>query len=101
MPLITTEEGDKFGKSAGNAVWLDSNKTSPFSFYQYFLRTKDSEIEKLLNYFTFHSVPEIKNIMKRHNEQPEKRIAQTTLAEFLTLLVHGSMYNILYNNYNF
>lgn len=90
LPLVTTEEGDKFGKSAGNAIWLDPKKTSPYSLYQFFIRTKDSEVEKLLKLFTFYSTGEIKDIMFKHKEHPEERYPQICLAEQLTTLVHGS-----------
>ncbi|XP_001361216.2 tyrosine--tRNA ligase, mitochondrial [Drosophila persimilis] len=89
LPIVTNEEGDKFGKSAGNAVWLDENKTSPFALYQFFLRMPDSEAEKLLKLFTFIPLPEIEQLMQEHEKEPEKRKAQTLLAEDVTLLVHG------------
>jgi len=89
LPLVTTEEGDKFGKSAGNAVWLDGNKTSPFALYQFFLRMPDSEVEKLLKLFTFIPLPQVEQLMLEHRKEPEKRKAQTLLAEDVTLLVHG------------
>ncbi|XP_041978460.1 tyrosine--tRNA ligase, mitochondrial [Aricia agestis] len=89
LPLVTTEEGDKFGKSAGNALWLDPMKTSPYSLYQYFIRTKDSDVERLLKLFTFYSLGEIKDIMHKHNQHPEQRYPQQCLAEQLTTLVHG------------
>ncbi|XP_019760313.1 tyrosine--tRNA ligase, mitochondrial isoform X2 [Dendroctonus ponderosae] len=90
VPLITSEMGDKFGKSAGNAVWLSPDKTSPFSLYQFWMRQPDSEVAKLLKLFTFQSVGSISDIMRRHQQEPELRIPQTTLAEQVTLLVHGS-----------
>lgn len=89
LPLVTTEEGDKFGKSVGNAVWLDGNKTSPFALYQFFLRMPDSEVEKLLKLFTFIPLPQVEQLMREHTKEPEKRKAQTLLAEDVTLLVHG------------
>ncbi|XP_026751469.1 tyrosine--tRNA ligase, mitochondrial [Galleria mellonella] len=89
LPLVTTEEGDKFGKSAGNAIWLNPEKTSPFSLYQYFVRTKDTDVERLLKLFTFYSLGEIKDIMFKHKQHPEQRYPQTCLAEQLTTLVHG------------
>lgn len=91
MPLVTTEEGDKFGKSAGNALWLDSKKTSPFSLYQYFIRTKDSDVERLLKLFTFYKLGEISDIMFKHRQHPEQRYPQQCLAEQLTTLVHGGI----------
>lgn len=89
LPIVTNEEGDKFGKSAGNAVWLDENKTSPFALYQFFMRMPDSEVEKLLKLFTFIPLPEVEQLMQEHIKEPEKRKAQTLLAEDVTLLVHG------------
>lgn len=89
MPLITTEMGDKFGKSAGNAVWLSPEQTSPFTFYQFWIRLSDDDAEKMLNLFTFESVGSISDIMRRHKEKPELRLAQNKLAENITLLVHG------------
>uniref|UniRef100_A0A0K8VEW0 Tyrosine--tRNA ligase n=1 Tax=Bactrocera latifrons TaxID=174628 RepID=A0A0K8VEW0_BACLA len=89
LPLVTNEEGDKFGKSAGNAVWLDEEKTSAFALYQFFVRMPDSEVEKLLKLFTFIPLPEVELLMREHNREPEKRKAQTLLAEDVTLLVHG------------
>lgn len=91
LPIVTNEEGDKFGKSAGNAVWLDDNKTSSFSLYQFFVRMPDSEVEKLLKLFTFIPIKEIEFLMDEHRKEPEKRKAQTMLAEDVTLLVHGGI----------
>lgn len=89
MPLVTTEMGDKLGKSAGNAVWLSNKKTSPFSFYQFWIRTPDSSVEKMLLLFTFDSVGSIRDLLKRHRANPELRLPQKRLAELVTLLVHG------------
>ncbi|ALC41909.1 CG16912 [Drosophila busckii] len=89
LPIVTNEEGDKFGKSAGNAIWLDESKTSPFALYQFFMRMPDSEVEKLLKLFTFIPLPEVAQLMQEHAREPEKRKAQTLLAEDVTLLVHG------------
>lgn len=99
LPLVTTEEGDKFGKSAGNALWLNPEKTSPFSLYQYFIRTKDSDVERLLKLFTFYTLGEIKDIMHKHSRHPEDRYPQNCLAEQLTTLVHGGNKNIFYIKY--
>ena len=67
IPLVTNEAGDKFGKSAGNAVWLSSFKTSPFELYQFFMRCKDADVEKLLRLFTFLPVEEISHLMSKQN----------------------------------
>ena len=66
LPLVTTETGHKFGKSAGNAVWLNADKSLPFELYQFFVRCKDSEVERLLRLFTFESLSSIDNLMRRH-----------------------------------
>ncbi|KAF7987269.1 hypothetical protein HCN44_003031 [Aphidius gifuensis] len=89
LPLITSEGGKKFGKSLGNAIWLSSNKSSSFSLYQFFMRTKDSDVDNYLKLFTFLKLDEIKSIINKQNLEPEKRYAQRKLAEQVTLLVHG------------
>jgi tyrosyl-tRNA synthetase len=89
FPLLTTSSGEKFGKSAGNAVWLDPAKTSPYQFYQYWIRTEDAEVEKLLKLFTFLEVGEIATILTTHQQAPEQRVAQKRLAMEMTRLVHG------------
>lgn len=91
VPLITSETGDKYGKSAGNAVWLDSTKTSPFDMYQFFLRTKDEDVEKLLKIFTLRKDDEIAGIMRKQVSNPESRYAQKVLAADVTRLVHGGI----------
>ena len=89
MPLILDAQGNKFGKSEGNALWLDINKTSAYEIYQYLINTDDSKVEEYLKVFTFLTKEEIEDIMNKHNEQPELRIAQKALAkEFITDL-HG------------
>jgi tyrosyl-tRNA synthetase len=89
LPIITNREGDKFGKSAGNAVWLNEKKTSHFAFYQFFIRIPDLEVENLLKLLTFMPLQEIDELMKRHTKTPELREAQIKLAKEVTLLVHG------------
>ncbi|KAF4519224.1 hypothetical protein B566_EDAN015330 [Ephemera danica] len=89
LPLVTSEAGDKFGKSAGNAVWLDPKKTSPFELYQFFIRTPDSIVSTLLKLFTFLPDSELLEITQQQQVKPELRTAQRTLAEQVTLLVHG------------
>lgn len=89
MPLILDANGNKFGKSEGNALWLDKNKTSSYKLYQYLINADDSKVEEYLKVFTFLTKEEIEDVMKKHNEKPEDRIAQRTLAkEFITDL-HG------------
>ncbi|KAF8893779.1 hypothetical protein BD779DRAFT_1435384, partial [Infundibulicybe gibba] len=89
-PLLTTSTGEKFGKSAGNAVWLDANMTSVFDFYQYFLKVTDADVEKHLKLFTLLSEAQINKTLVAHKGQPEKRIAQRCLASEITEMVHTS-----------
>ena len=90
MPLILDANGNKFGKSEGNALWLDKNKTSSYKLFQYLINTDDSKVEEYLKVFTFLTKDEIEDVMKKHSEKPEERIAQRALAkEFITDL-HGS-----------
>ncbi len=89
MPLILDANGKKIGKSEGNALWLDINKTSSYDLYQYLINTDDSKVEEYLKVFTFLTKEEIEDIMKKHLEKPEDRIAQKALSkEFITDL-HG------------
>ncbi|KAF8131435.1 hypothetical protein EV363DRAFT_1431423 [Boletus edulis] len=88
-PLLTTSLGEKFGKSAGNAIWLEHDMTSYFDFYQFFMRTSDSDVEKYLKLFTLLPVEEISSVVHDHQASPEHRIAQKLLAEEVTLMVHG------------
>ncbi|TDH68650.1 hypothetical protein CCR75_003760 [Bremia lactucae] len=87
--LLTTATGDKYGKSAGNAIWLDKEKTSVLDFYQFFLRSDDRDVEKLLKSFTFRELDEICEIVAEHVKTPEKRAAQRVLAEDITAMIHG------------
>ena len=89
MPLILDSTGKKFGKSEGNALWLDKNKTSSYELYQYLINSSDEKVEEYLKVFTFLTKEEIEDVMKKHMEKPEERLAQKTLAkEFITDL-HG------------
>ncbi|KAI8835607.1 tyrosine-tRNA ligase [Chytriomyces cf. hyalinus JEL632] len=89
IPLVTTASGEKFGKSAGNAVWLDPELVSPFDFYQFFRRTPDGEVERYLNYFSFLSKDAIAELMAKHQQTPEHHLPQRKLAFEVTHLVHG------------
>ncbi|KAG5274049.1 hypothetical protein AALO_G00158590 [Alosa alosa] len=89
IPLITTSMGDKLGKSAGNAVWLNRDRTSPFELYQYFLRQPDNSVERYLRLFTFLPLAEVDKVMEVHLQEPGKRTAQKRLAAEVTKLVHG------------
>lgn len=91
IPILTTKDGKKLGKSEGNAIWLDAVKTSPFSLYQFFLRTPDDEIENLLKVLSFFSLDEINEIMIEQNKATHLRLAPKKLAEQMTLLIHGGI----------
>ena len=88
-PLLLTAAGEKFGKSAGNAVWLDSELTSPFAFYQYWVRTDDRDAAKFLRMFTFLETDEIEAIEEAHAGNLAGRLAQKRLAQEVTRIVHG------------
>lgn len=89
VPLVTKADGTKFGKTEGNAVWLDPEKTTPYEFYQFWINTDDRDVVNYLKYFTFLSHEEIEELAKATAEQPENRLAQKALAEDVTKLVHG------------
>ncbi|GHD82758.1 tyrosyl-tRNA synthetase [Salinibacterium amurskyense] len=88
-PLITNSDGTKFGKSEGNAIWLDSNMTSPYAFYQFWLNTDDADVIQRLRIFTFLSREQITALETAVAEAPFRREAQKTLAYEVTSLVHG------------
>jgi len=89
-PLVTNSDGRKFGKSEGNAIWLDENLTSPYAMYQFWLNTDDADVVDRLKVFTFLSRAEIEEIGARHAEAPFKREGQKTIAYNVTSLVHGT-----------
>ena len=89
MPLILDANGNKFGKSEGNALWLDKNKTTPYKIYQYLINADDSKVLEYLKVFTFLSKEEIEDIMNKHIEKPELRLAQKTLAYEVVKDIHG------------
>ena len=89
IPLVTDSTGKKFGKSEGNAIWLDKNKTSSYKLYQYLINLEDSMMENYLKLFTFLNKEEIENIIKKHEEYPEQRIAQKELAKQIITDLHG------------
>ena len=84
--MLATSCGEKFGKTAGNAVWLDAARTSPYQFYQYWIRTDDRDAERFLKLFTFLSNQEIAELCA---SPPEQRAAQKKLASEVTRIVHG------------
>lgn len=89
MPLVTDSHGNKFGKSEGNAVWLDKNKTSSYELYQFLLNSEDSMVIEYLKRLTFLSREEIEAIEAEHIAAPEKRLAQKKLAEEILRDLHG------------
>ncbi len=89
MPLLLKADGTKFGKTEGGAVWLDSEKTTPYEFYQFWINQDDRDVIKFLKYFTFLSEDEINELGEKIKTAPEKREAQRRLAEEVTAFVHG------------
>jgi tyrosyl-tRNA synthetase len=89
MPLITDSTGKKFGKSEGNAIWIDPAKTSPYAFYQFWLNVADDSVAKYLKVYTFMPVVEINALVELHSRNPGKREAQKILAKLVTEIVHG------------
>lgn len=89
VPLVTKADGTKFGKTEAGAVWLDAEKTSPYSFYQFWLNVADADVYKFLRYFTFLSIEEIVGIEAADNAAQARPQAQAILAREVTELVHG------------
>ena len=89
IPLMLKSDGTKFGKSAGGAVWLDPEKTTPYEFYQFWLNQDDRDVIKYIKYFTFLEKEEIEALEVSVQEEPHKRQAQKRLAEEVTRFVHG------------
>ena len=89
IPLMLKSDGTKFGKSAGGAVWLDPEKTTPYEFYQFWLNQDDRDVIKYIKYFTFLEKEEIEALEISVQEEPHKRQAQKRLAEEVTRFVHG------------
>lgn len=89
MPLVTDSQGHKFGKSEGNALWLDKNKTSSYKLYQFFVNVEDSMVIDYLKIYTFLSKEEIEELEKSNNEHPELREAHKALAREIITFLHG------------
>ena len=89
MPLVTDSQGKKFGKSEGNAIWLDKNKTSSYKLYQFFINVEDSMVIVYLKIYTFLSKEQIEEYEKENNEHPELRAAHKALAREIITFLHG------------
>jgi tyrosyl-tRNA synthetase len=88
-PLLTTADGAKFGKSAGNAIWLDAELTSPYAYYQYWFNAADADVERFLRLFTFLPLAEITAVVAAHTADPSLRHGQRVLAREATRILHG------------
>lgn len=88
-PLLTREDGKKFGKSEDGNIWLDPKLTPPFDFYQYWYNTSDADVERYLKCLTLKSLQAINGVLEQHRKNPVYRVAQTALADALTAWVHG------------
>jgi tyrosyl-tRNA synthetase len=88
-PLLTKSDGSKFGKSEKGNIWLDASKTSPYTFYQFWLNTADADAERFLKVFTFLTKKEILELAAQHKGNEHQRILQKKLAEELTCFVHS------------
>lgn len=88
-PLITKADGGKFGKTESGNIWLDSERTSPYQFYQFWLNTTDEDAEKYIKIFTLMSKEEVASLTAEHKEAPHTRLLQKRLAQDVTVMVHG------------
>lgn len=88
-PLITKSDGTKFGKSEGENIWLDANRTSPYKFYQYWLNSSDEDAKRYIKIFTFLDKEIIEDLIAKHEEAPHLRILQKRLAQEVTITVHN------------
>lgn len=89
MPLLTKKDGTKFGKTNGQAIWLDRNKTSPYEMYQFFVNVEDEKVIDYLKFLTFLSKEEIEELERKNNENPHLREAHKKLAEEVITFLHG------------
>lgn len=89
MPLVLKSDGTKFGKTESGTVWLDSARTSPYEMYQFFLNTSDADVINFLKKFSFKTPEEIMEIEKSFIDAPHERLAQKSLAEEVTIMIHG------------
>ena len=90
VPLLTTSNGQKFGKSAGNAIFLDEEINTAYDIYQFFLNTTDEDVSRFLKIFTLMPMDKISKVIKAHNEKPQLRYGQAVLAKEVTEMIHGT-----------
>lgn len=90
VPLVTRSDGAKFGKTADGAVWLSAERTLPYEFHQYWMRTDDRDVERFLLQMTLLPIEGVRDVMAEHLRAPEQRSAQRVLADEVTALIHGS-----------
>jgi tyrosyl-tRNA synthetase len=90
VPLLMTASGQKFGKTEAGAVWLDPEKTSPYQFFQFWVNADDRDVERLLHFFSFAPLEELRAVLAEQARDPGKRPAQRRLAEEMTARVHGA-----------
>ncbi|MBX3357897.1 MAG: tyrosine--tRNA ligase [Phycisphaeraceae bacterium] len=88
-PLVTKSDGSKFGKSESGAVWLTPERTSPYAFYQFWLNAADTDVLRLINFYTFFSLEQIQGLAAKHAANPGARDAHRALASHMTALLHG------------
>ncbi len=88
-PLITDATGKKFGKSEGNALFLNKQKTSPYALYQYFMNTHDDDLKRYFSLLTLIPTQEISDILENHFTAPEERVGQKRLAYEVVQIIHG------------
>ena len=88
-PLVTKADGTKFGKTEGGNIWLDTKRTSPYKFYQYWLNASDVDAENYIKIFTFLDQDTVENLIKEHKEAPHVRLLQKKVGEEVTIMCHG------------
>ena len=89
-PLVTKADGTKFGKTEGGNIWLDTNRTSPYKFYQYWLNASDIDAKNYIKIFTFLDQETVEKLIAEHNESPHLRILQKKVGEEVTIMTHGN-----------
>jgi tyrosyl-tRNA synthetase len=90
-PLLTKSDGEKFGKTGTDTVWLDPGRTSPYQFRQFWMQTADDDVERYLLRFSLRPRPDLAELVRRHRDAPQRRLAQRALAHEMTALVHGEV----------